>query len=370
MKLLIATPLYPPEIGGPATYAKILEKRLPERGFAVSVLAFGRFRRYPKGIKHFLYFLYALKRARQADAVLALDPVSVGLPAALAAKIARKPFFVKIVGDYAWEQGKQRFGITSTLDDFVEAGASAHFFVRMLQKVENFVARSAKHIIVPSNYLRGIVLHWGVPAQRISVVYNSFDAPSDPGNRETLRGLLQFNGSLAVSVGRLVPWKGFSELIDATKYIVGKVPDYKLLIVGDGPLRDALERQVEEHGLGEHVALTGTLPKDVLIRYLTASDAFVLNTSYEGFSHQILEAMALSVPVVTTRIGGNPELIENETEGLLVEYGDVYALADALIRVLSKSSVRSKLIACGKKKAQQFTEERMVAATEKVLRKA
>ncbi len=108
MRLLIATPLYPPDVGGPATYAKILEETLPSRGIAVTVVSFGSVRHLPSGVRHLRYFLNVLSVARKADIVLALDPVSVGLPALLAVRLLRKRFAVKVVGDFAWEQYMQR----------------------------------------------------------------------------------------------------------------------------------------------------------------------------------------------------------------------------------------------------------------------
>ncbi|NOY35824.1 MAG: glycosyltransferase family 4 protein, partial [bacterium] len=108
MRILICTGIYPPDIGGPATYSKLLFDELSKRGVEVEVLSFGDVRRLPKIIRHLVYFLKTLKRARGADIVFAQDPVSVGLPAAIAAKILQKRFILKVVGDYAWEQYNQR----------------------------------------------------------------------------------------------------------------------------------------------------------------------------------------------------------------------------------------------------------------------
>ena len=102
-----------------------------------------------------------MRAGRSADLFLALDPVSVGFPATLVSLLLRKPLVVKIVGDYAWEQGTQRFGITDTLDDFVVKPAR-HPFVLLLRSTQRMVARRAKHIIVPSAYLKRIVTAWGI----------------------------------------------------------------------------------------------------------------------------------------------------------------------------------------------------------------
>src|SRR3989344_6621979 len=135
MRLLIATPLYPPDIGGPATYAKLLNEGLPAKGIDVELIKFSEVRHLPKLIRHYVYYRRVLAVARNVDIILALDPVSVGLPAMKAARKAGKPFVVKIVGDYAWEQGVQRFGVTHTLDAFVKE-KRVPFSVRMLRRIQ------------------------------------------------------------------------------------------------------------------------------------------------------------------------------------------------------------------------------------------
>ena len=102
MKILIATGLYPPQIGGPATYSKLLKDELPKHGIDTEILPFREVRKWPKIVRHFIYFLKVLQKGRNVDVVFAQDPVSVGLPAMLASKILGKIFLLKIVGDYAW----------------------------------------------------------------------------------------------------------------------------------------------------------------------------------------------------------------------------------------------------------------------------
>ncbi len=102
MRILIATGIFPPDIGGPATYSKLLFDELPKRGFEVDVLSFGEVRKFPKIVRHFIYFLKVLSLGRKSDIIFVQDPVSVGLPVCIASKILRKKFALKIVGDYAW----------------------------------------------------------------------------------------------------------------------------------------------------------------------------------------------------------------------------------------------------------------------------
>ena len=116
--ILIATGLYPPDVGGPATYSYLLNQELPRRGWEVKILSFGEVRSWPKIIRHLAYGWKVFRLVRHYQIIYVQDPVSVGLPVCLACALARRSFILKIVGDYAWEQGSQRFGVIDLLDDF------------------------------------------------------------------------------------------------------------------------------------------------------------------------------------------------------------------------------------------------------------
>lgn len=363
MRVAIATGLFPPEIGGPATYSELLRDELPKRGIAVEVFPFSRVRAYPKIIRHFAYFFILLRGVRKADIVYALDPVSVGLPALLAARALRKRFLIKIVGDYAWEQGTQRFGIAEPLDAFVGRGLSAHpFFVRVLRRTQSYVSRKADTVVVPSAYLGGIVEKWNVPQERIRVVYNGVSAP-ELKDRDGIRRSLGIEGQVITSVGRLVPWKGFDALIEILPKLRERFPDLSLYIIGDGPEREALEEKIRAHGMGDRVRLLGRRERLDTLKYIYASDVFVLNTRYEGLSHTLIETMMLGTPIVTTPAGGNKELIEHEATGLLVPFNDRAALRDALESILSDSARACARAEHARQKAKQFTQERMLRDT-------
>lgn len=359
--VVIATPLYPPEIGGPATYAKILEEELPKRGLSVELIKFSDVRHLPKLIRHIAYYRRVLRAARSADLVFALDPVSVGFPAALAARKAGKPFFVKIVGDYAWEQGMQRFGVTAPLDEFVRTRQPS-VAVRALQRVERWVAERAKRILVPSVYLKEVVSAWGIRPASITVVYNAVDiamigkVPPDVGALPSPR---------IVSVGRLVPWKHMGRIIDAVQRMKG-LPNASLTIVGGGPLRIALMRYARQK-LGVRALVTGALSHADTLAIMKSADVFVLNSSYEGLSHVLIEALCLGKPIVATRAGGNPELIEDGVNGLLVPVADTAALAEALERLSTDAALRDRLANAARASAARFDRDRMVGDTMQVL---
>lgn len=365
MKVLIATGLYPPEIGGPATYSRKLENALPGRGIEVIILPFSKARRFPKLIRHVLYFFMVLDKGRAADIIYAQDPMSVGVPAMLAALLLRKTFLLKVVGDYAWEQATQRFGFSGTLESFQHA--TLPLVPKIFRIVERAVARRAARVVVPSKYLGRIVGAWGVPQKNISVIYNGIEELGDTGNKPVLRGLIRFHGKLIVSVGRLVPWKGFDTLIRLLPKIQKTFPETKLLIIGGGPDAGMLEALAGDVGVPDDVIFAGALERDILLRYLRASDVFVLNTAYEGFSHLILEALAVGVPVITTKVGGNVEIVEHARSGYLVKVNDAEAILQHTLALLGDAGLRANMVAAAKRRVKQFSNERMIDEIAKLL---
>lgn len=294
MKILIATGLYPPESGGPATYTKLLEEHLPGQGVAVSVLAFSTVRHLPSGLRHAMYFWKCYRLARQVDVVYAQDTVSVGLPAVLAAACAGRKFLVRVPGDHAWEQARQRFGVVDELDEFQNKKYS--WRVELLRRIEHMVVKRALAVVVPSEYMRGIVQKWA-PAQNLHVIYSSIDMPN-------VESVQKPEGFLVVSSGRRVPWKGF----EAIASVVAREPGWTFF-------------------------LAEGLPRAEALGWVKMADVFVLNSTYEGLSHALVEAMMLGTPVVATNVGGNPELIRQGIDGLLIPAKDDAALHAALKQV-------------------------------------
>ena len=361
MKILVATPLYPPESGGPATYSKLLEHGLPARGIEVELVKFGAVRRLPRLVRHAVYFFRVLSAARRADGIYALDAVSVGLPAMLAAKCMGKPFAVKIVGDFAWEQGRQRYGVDMSVDAF--ARHKAPFPLRLFQMIQTSVARRARIVVVPSEYLKGIVQAWGIPAAHITVIWNAIEQETGGAVPGSVGALPR---PLVVGVGRLVPWKGFGELIQALALVRKENIPVSLALAGDGPDRAFLESVAREKLDGNYI-FTGTLAHRDACAVIASADVFVLDSQYEGLSHVLIEALLSGACVVVSDIGGNRELIEHEKNGLLVPPGSTRALAEALKRVLTDEALRARLGTAAKEMSARLSPQVMFDATARTL---
>ncbi|MFA8386684.1 MAG: glycosyltransferase family 4 protein [Pelagibaca sp.] len=157
-------------------------------------------------------------------------------------------------------------------------------------------------------------------------------------------------GLRALFVGRLAGVKGVPILIDAVARLTSTYPDLTLHLVGDGPDRKALEAEVAQRNLQDRVVFLGYKSQAEVAEELAQTDVFVLPSFAEGVPVVLMEAMASQVPVLTTRIAGVPELVEDGVSGKVVAPGDVSAFADALDRLLSDAELRKVYGAAGRAK--------------------
>ncbi len=202
----------------------------------------------------------------------------------------------------------------------------------------------ATQVFSVSQSLRKLVVGHGATAAKIEVVGNGVDAVRfSPRDRATCRAALGLSASahILVSVGGLVPRKGFHRVIEVLPQLQESFPDLVFLIVGGGSTegnnRADLEQQVKQLKLEDCVKFFGPRPPDELPAILSAADVFVLATSNEGWANVFLEAMACGLPVVTTDVGGNQEVVCDESLGLVVPFGDAAALAKAIKDSLQRS---------------------------------
>jgi L-malate glycosyltransferase len=176
---------------------------------------------------------------------------------------------------------------------------------------------------------------------------------------------LPHNALIVGNVAALVPHKGQRHLIEAAHLVVQEMPDARFVILGEGELRDQLERQVRDYHLEKHVLLPG-FRTDVL-GCIKAFDVFVMSSITEGLGTSLLDAMACSRPIVATRAGGIPEVVDDGATGLLVGPRDHHEMAKAIVRLLKNDEERRRMGEAGLARLRdRFTLERMVAGTSAV----
>ena len=362
MRILIATGIFPPDIGGPATYSQFLMNEFPKLGHTVHVVTYGPAgisRKIPKGLRHIFYFFVCLFKSFQHDVIFAQDPVGAGLPALIAAWITQKKFTIRVAGDYAWEQAAQRFRVTDGIDEFQKK--KYDFRTEFLRKIQRFVVGHAALVITPSVYFKNLVGGWLKDPSRVRAVYNGIVL--DPNLTLSPNQYLE-KEKLIISAGRLVPWKGFKALIGA----MIELSDWRLEIIGDGPELKTLQSEITRLRLQERVKLTGSMPRAALQSRLDQARIFILNTSFESFSFQIVEAMYRGVPVITTAIGNLREIIDNDQEGILINPDDIPSLYLAIRKIDENKGFRDILIKNARKKAESFSIEKTLDNLENYLK--
>jgi glycosyltransferase involved in cell wall biosynthesis len=200
-------------------------------------------------------------------------------------------------------------------------------------------ALSADALVTVSGALRKVLEGLGVPGERIAVLRNGVDLSLfHPGGRGEARGRLGFAKRTLLSVGNLLPLKGHHLAIEA----LATLGDVDLVIVGEGPEREALANLARGLRVDGRVRFTGALPQTALREYYAAADALVLASSREGWPNVLLESMACGTPVVATRVGGTPEIVASPEAGELMRERTREALADAVGILLARAPDRAR----------------------------
>ena len=213
--------------------------------------------------------------------------------------------------------------------------------------------------------IQSMLVNDGVPRERTAVVYEGIDvshvAAAPPLNVHA-EFWLPTHAPVIGNVAALVPHKGQRYLIDAAPLVIREIPDARFVIVGQGELESALQKQIRNQRLERKVILAGFRP-DVLSLH-KGFDVFVMSSVTEGLGTSLLDAMASARPVVATRTGGIPEVVEEGETGLLVPPRNPQALAHAIVRLLRDEPLRQRMAAAGLARVSaHFSADRMVQQT-------
>ncbi|MBL8817476.1 MAG: glycosyltransferase [Planctomyces sp.] len=218
-----------------------------------------------------------------------------------------------------------------------------------------------------------LIKNEGLPAQRVEVIYNGVDLNryqhTDASARELIRAEFGFNSTdfVAVQVARLHDLKDHETAIRAMKVVCEEVPHARLLIVGDGDCRSRIEQLIEENQLEFNVVMAGA--RNDVPDLLAASDLFLMTSISEGIPLTLIEAMAAGLPVVSTAVGGIPEMIESGVSGYLHEARDVGGIAASVISLTRDLEQRHRISVNGRKTAlEKFSLETMLLQYRQVYR--
>jgi glycosyltransferase involved in cell wall biosynthesis len=203
--------------------------------------------------------------------------------------------------------------------------------------------REATRLFSVSSSLKKYAVSLGIDEDKIRVVGNGVDLEKfKPVEKKQAREELgiQHTTKVIITVGALVERKGVQRVLEILPTLINRHPDILYLIVGgasaEGDWTDRLKQQVEELNLKNHVRFLGPRPPDELKNILSTSDVFILSTSNEGWANVLLEAMACGLPIVTTDVGGNKEVVCRPELGIIVPFGDAEKLFNAVDQALTQ----------------------------------
>ncbi len=371
MKVVIASGIWPPDVGGPASHAPALAAALHAHGHEVTVVTTAdrspareryrvRFasRSLPPGLRHLRAALLVAGAARGADVVYATSMIR---RAAIGAALARTPLVVKLVADEPYERARRSGRFSGTLEEFQQRPGS--ITTRLAQVTRTAAVRRARRVFVPSGYLREIAVAWGLDSARVETLHNPAPPVDGVPSREEARAALSLDGFVVAFAGRLTEQKWLGGALGALAQVPGPV----LVLVGDGPERQRLERRAAELGISSRVRFLGGGERADVLRLFRAADCSLLSSAWENFPHTVVESLAVGTPVIATAVGGVPEVVRDGENGLLVPPRDELVLAAALRRVVEDGSLLRRLAAGAAPSVAALEEKTVLAHIERAL---
>lgn len=319
MKIVIATGIYPPQIGGPALYAQGLAEALREKGHVVHVVTFGSLLSYPSGIRHVLYLFRLIPRLWRADACIALDTFSVALPSLVGCTLFRVPFVIRTGGDFLWESYSERTAESVPFSLFYQTHSSFTFQEQVIFLLTRFVTRHAC-MVFSTVYQRDVWVRVYHIKNQTRIIENAIpEKVSAVAPRQ--KNFLWYVRPLALKN----PERVHRAFLQAQK----KYPDLRL----------------EE----------GQVPHDELIARMSSCYAVILPSVSEISPNYILDALRCVKPFILTKECGYAEKLG--PYGRLVDPLDEYDIAQAFEELATTEGYAK---AC--EKVVQFNEVRPYAA--------
>ena len=366
MKILITVGIYPPDIGGPASFVPRIAKLLEQNECEVTVICLSnekildnepykiiRILRNQNLIIRWIKTVFnMIAYGRDAELIFVN-----GLPmeAYIANLFLRKKLIRKIVGDWAWERGRNK-GITNdSFDEFQKNKHNLHLEIAKFSR--GWTATKADLVITPSMHLKEVVKNWGVLENNLKVIYNGTKIQPIIDKQEN--EVLHF-----ITVGRLAPWKNIDKIIQAMALLNDEGFNFIFNIVGSGPIDKKLKKLVTDLKLEKTIFFLGQKNTDELNKIYLNSDIYIQASGYEGLPHVILEAINFNLSIISTPIGGTNEILLNGKNGWVLNLKedkapDEFDLNELIKYVLESKAVdKEKILSAKKYIINNFDEEK------------
>ena len=319
MNILITVGIFPPDIGGPASFVPKISDFLIENGHNVKIICLSevgnintednfdviRIKRSNNLPIRWIKTIYQIvKNGRRSDLIFVNG---LGVESAIANLILQKQLIRKIVGDPVWERAYNKKRITESFDDFQ---INKHSFLIEVQKLlRNWSINSAEIVITPSDHLKSFVSGIGYSKKILKI-----------NNGVNITDINRANESKAdinlIIISRLVVQKNINIVIEAMKLLDNK--NLKLSIIGEGGEFSKLESTIHDLNLQNQVQLLGKIDNNKISQFLLTADIFIQASDYEGLPHSVLEAINYGVPILSTETGGCKDLLNDGERGFII----------------------------------------------------
>ncbi|HOZ16653.1 MAG TPA: glycosyltransferase family 4 protein [Candidatus Portnoybacteria bacterium] len=352
MKIIIATPLYPPEIETLSFYIKSLAAKLCEK-HEVTIVAYASTAEKIPGVKlitiskrqpllmRFLRYLFALlETSKHADIIYVQNSVTAGLPAIIVKFFRKIPVILNFAENEAWKRATQLQFTSQSPENFLKKPKSSSK-IRFIIFLQKFVSNHASQITVSSDAsakLLSSVYH--VPSTHIKINYNP------PENQQILPFKTNPVQHQIIAIGRLVEWAHIPEIIYTVNSLKQKFPDIKLLIAGEGPQENKLKQIVTDLNLSKYIIFLGRISKaeNWYLRKISHTHIHLYDSIHENFPDTIISSFSAGIPVIINNSIEADEIISDEENGFTVNLKNEKELSKKITFLFNDDNLKNKII--------------------------
>ena len=333
MRVLVTVGIFPPDIGGPATFVpKIAKYFQDELNYEIEILTLSdnknsninddfsvkRIDRNLPIIYRWLKTIFTIYKLGKNKDLIFVN--GLGTEATIANIFLNKKIIRKIVGDPVWERAYNKAKISESFDEFQVKNYG--FSISLQKKVRSFSIKKSDIVVTPSQHLKNFILNLGFK-NKIEIINNGVFIPEENTNIFT-------NDQINITiVSRLVSHKNIEKIIKAISDL--NSPLINLNIIGDGPELNQLQKISLESNNKDNIIFHGKLNRDEIDHIFLNSDIYIQASNYEGLPHSLLEAMSYGIPVLCTPVGECKEILGNEDRGYILDLP------------VSKNNIKSKI---------------------------
>ena len=333
MRVLVTVGIFPPDIGGPATFVpKIAKYFQDELNYEIEILTLSdnknsninddfsvkRIDRNLPIIYRWLKTIFTIYKLGKNKDLIFVN--GLGTEATIANIFLKKKIIRKIVGDPVWERAYSKAKISESFDEFQVKNYG--FSISLQKKVRSFSIKKTDIVVTPSQHLKNFILNLGFK-NKIEIINNGVFIPEENTNIFT-------NDQINITiVSRLVSHKNIEKIIKAISDL--NSPLINLNIIGDGPELNQLQKISLESNNKDNIIFHGKLNRDDINHIFLKSDIYIQASNYEGLPHSLLEAMSYGIPVLCTPVGECKEILGNEDRGYILDLP------------VSKNNIKSKI---------------------------